>query len=214
MDELEISGKRYVSSRRAAKEYRYHVDYIGQLIRSGKVTGTKVGRAWYVDQESLATYLGQEFQEPQEPVRVVIAEVVPQPLLAEEPEEILPEEPSEPIVVVAEKPFITQAPALAGLRYISDEEPFFRAAAQSVPLHRQESSYQPIPTPHAPQRRQEEGNHKAVWPRALAIGVLGLIIAVAAFGSSFMLQYQISTDGKTNQASVGVLDLKQIKFGF
>jgi len=60
MDELEISGRRYISSARAAKEYKYHADYIGQLVRGGKVAGQKVGRAWYVDEVSLAEYLGKE----------------------------------------------------------------------------------------------------------------------------------------------------------
>jgi len=60
MDELEISGRRYISSRIAAKEHKYHADYIGQLVRGGKVAGQKVGRAWYVDAESLAEYLGKE----------------------------------------------------------------------------------------------------------------------------------------------------------
>src|ERR1700733_13218119 len=60
MDELEISGKRYISSARAAKEHKYHSDYIGQLVRGKKVAGQKVGRAWYVDAESLAEYLGKE----------------------------------------------------------------------------------------------------------------------------------------------------------
>lgn len=60
MDELEISGKRYISSRRAAKENKYHADYIGQLVRSGKILGTKIGRAWYVETNSLAAYLGKD----------------------------------------------------------------------------------------------------------------------------------------------------------
>jgi hypothetical protein len=60
MDELEISGRRYISSTRAAKEHKYHSDYIGQLVRGGKVVGQKVGRAWYVDAESLSEYLGKE----------------------------------------------------------------------------------------------------------------------------------------------------------
>ncbi|HEV8666722.1 MAG TPA: hypothetical protein VN665_02635 [Candidatus Paceibacterota bacterium] len=60
MDELEISGRRYISAARAAKEYKYHSDYIGQLIRGKKVVGQKVGRAWYVDADSLAEYLGKE----------------------------------------------------------------------------------------------------------------------------------------------------------
>lgn len=60
MDELEISGRRYISTRRAAKDHKYSADYIGQLIRGKKVVGQKVGRSWYVDAESLAHYLDEE----------------------------------------------------------------------------------------------------------------------------------------------------------
>jgi hypothetical protein len=63
MDELMISGKRYISSRRAGKEYHYHADYIGQLVRAGKVAGQKVGRSWYVAEASLASYLRHEAAE-------------------------------------------------------------------------------------------------------------------------------------------------------
>ncbi len=70
MDELEISGKRYISTRRAAREHKYHSDYIGQLIRGGKVHGQKVGRSWYVDEVSLATYLGKEVPTPSTPPSV------------------------------------------------------------------------------------------------------------------------------------------------
>lgn len=60
MDELEISGKRYISTRRAAKEHKYNSDYIGQLIRARKVPGQKVGRAWYVDADALTAYFNGE----------------------------------------------------------------------------------------------------------------------------------------------------------
>ncbi len=60
MDELEISGKRYISTRRAAKEYKYHADYMGQLIRGKKLLGRKVGRSWYVELDSLREYFGKE----------------------------------------------------------------------------------------------------------------------------------------------------------
>lgn len=60
MDELQISGKRYISAKRIAKENGYTADYVGQLIRGGKVTGQKVGRAWYVDALSFDHYLGGE----------------------------------------------------------------------------------------------------------------------------------------------------------
>lgn len=60
MDELQISGKRFISARRIARENGYTSDYIGQLIRGGKIVGQKVGRAWYVDAASFSRYLGSE----------------------------------------------------------------------------------------------------------------------------------------------------------
>lgn len=58
MDELQISGKRFISSRRIAREHGYTSDYIGQLIRGGKIVGQKVGRAWYVEEHSFNIFLG------------------------------------------------------------------------------------------------------------------------------------------------------------
>jgi hypothetical protein len=63
MDELQISGKRFISARRIARENGYTSDYIGQLIRGGKIVGQKVGRAWYVDASSFERYLGSEAAE-------------------------------------------------------------------------------------------------------------------------------------------------------
>jgi hypothetical protein len=112
MDELMISGRRYLSAVRAAKEHGYHSDYIGQLIRGGKVRGQKVGRAWYVDGESLAVYLGKEIpagavaaaqqqkqnEEPSAPAKepVVVEELAPVVIQKEEPKE----EHTEPVAVV------------------------------------------------------------------------------------------------------------------
>ncbi len=64
MDALQISGKWYISSRRAAKEHGYHADYIGQLVRTGKVKGQKVGRSWYILADSLSDYLEKEGNVP------------------------------------------------------------------------------------------------------------------------------------------------------
>ena len=102
MDELQISGKRFISSRRAAKDNKYHVDYIGQLIRGGKVAGQKVGRAWYVEADSLAAYFDKEeskggttiTQEVVESPKVIHA--VEKPVV----EEIIEEKIIEPVVVV------------------------------------------------------------------------------------------------------------------
>jgi hypothetical protein len=67
MDELEIDGKKYLSSKRAAREHKYHIDYIGQLIRAGRVAGRKVGRSWYVEEASLKEYLISEGNAPAAP---------------------------------------------------------------------------------------------------------------------------------------------------
>lgn len=96
MEELQISGRRYISSRRVAKEHGYHTDYIGQLIRGGKIVGQKVGRAWYVDAESFDAYLGKEGAAMPEPVAKTAAK---QPII-----EVVKEEIVKPVVeVLAEK---------------------------------------------------------------------------------------------------------------
>jgi len=62
MEELNIGGKLYISARRAAQENKYHSDYLGQLIRAGKLEGHKVGRSWYILDESLKAFLAKDAQ--------------------------------------------------------------------------------------------------------------------------------------------------------
>ena len=89
MDELEIAGRRYLSTRRAAKEHKYTPDYVGQLIRGGKVVGKKVGRSWYVEEASLNAYLNGEAA----PARAAAA-ATPVVKMQEKPIERLVEEPA------------------------------------------------------------------------------------------------------------------------
>lgn len=53
MDEIEIGGDIYISSKRAAELTGYAKDYIGQLARSNKIKATRVGRAWYVSKNAI-----------------------------------------------------------------------------------------------------------------------------------------------------------------
>ncbi len=53
---LIINGKRYVTTREAAKTAGYAPDYVGQLCRAGKLDCTTVGRSWFVAQESLLAH--------------------------------------------------------------------------------------------------------------------------------------------------------------
>lgn len=70
MDELDIGGKKYISSRRAGEITGYAKDYIGQLARAEKIIGTRVGRAWYVDEQSLRRHAGMALRDTEGPVEV------------------------------------------------------------------------------------------------------------------------------------------------
>lgn len=53
MDELTLDGKKYLSSKHAAKVTGYAKDYVGQLCREGRVAARLVGRNWYVLESSI-----------------------------------------------------------------------------------------------------------------------------------------------------------------
>lgn len=81
METLTIGGKEFVKASKAAREYGYTADYIGQLCRGGKVNAKLVGRSWYVSQESLDFHRANRYQketpkvtstEPREGYRVAI----------------------------------------------------------------------------------------------------------------------------------------------
>ncbi|MES2006507.1 MAG: hypothetical protein V4436_00195 [Patescibacteria group bacterium] len=146
MDELEIEGKKYLSSRKAAREHKYHIDYVGQLIRAGKINGKKVGRSWYVEEASLKGYLLLEAggKAPQAPkaeqvVEEKLEEKIVEPIIAEvevpivsepepvyvEPERIIPViKPAEKIFEAPERVVQIHTPLQkTTLTYIEDTEP-------------------------------------------------------------------------------------------
>jgi hypothetical protein len=57
MDEITVEGKRYLSARRAAQISDYTQDYIGQLCRGKELTAKKIGRSWFVSEDSLMDHL-------------------------------------------------------------------------------------------------------------------------------------------------------------
>jgi excisionase family DNA binding protein len=48
-----IEGKEYISSDRAAKLVGYTKDYVGQLARAGKIKSKRIGRSWYIEEDSI-----------------------------------------------------------------------------------------------------------------------------------------------------------------
>ena len=59
MDEIFVKGNKYISSKRAAKLSGYAKDYIGQLVRMKKLAGVKFGRAWFIEERGLQSFLKQ-----------------------------------------------------------------------------------------------------------------------------------------------------------
>lgn len=53
---VEIGGKMYLPSGRAAKLVGYTKDYVGQLARMGKLDAKLVGRGWYVTEDSIRAH--------------------------------------------------------------------------------------------------------------------------------------------------------------
>lgn len=154
MEELEISGKRYISTRRAAREHGYHSDYMGQLIRGKKVVGQKVGRAWYIEESSLNAYLGHgqapeptPVVAPAAPVEAVVEQKPVERLVVEEPvvEHVQPVQQAQPVQEIAQpipvraiyqEPY-TPAP-VAPAQNISYIEPIQEQEVETrIPIHTQ-----------------------------------------------------------------------------
>lgn len=212
MDELELSGRRHLSAKRAAREHRYHSDYIGQLIRSGKVAGQKVGRSWYVDAESLSAYLKGETQPPppqvSQSVPPPVAVPVPPPVVETEApaqppvvEKVVAQQNEEaaapihitkvdePVVEPQPQPIPTPppppAPAPAGLRFIPDEEPIVQAVYT-------------MPKGAAASQRMHEAEEERVMvtstPRrramSVALAALALFAFIGALASSYFVVHR------------------------
>lgn len=56
---LRVNGKEYLPSAELGKKFNYTSDYISKLARDEKVLGTQVGRQWFIEPESLRTYIQQ-----------------------------------------------------------------------------------------------------------------------------------------------------------
>lgn len=69
MEELEIQGRKYISSKRASELTGYAKDYIGQLARSEKVPASRVGRAWYVEERVILEHAGVTPSSKEGPVK-------------------------------------------------------------------------------------------------------------------------------------------------
>jgi hypothetical protein len=49
-------NKKYISAKKASLLTGYSQDYIGQLARGNKIDSKRIGRVWYVSEESILNY--------------------------------------------------------------------------------------------------------------------------------------------------------------
>lgn len=54
---LNVNGKVYLPSNELAATFGYSSDYLGKLARDEKIIGTLIGRQWFIEPESLKTFL-------------------------------------------------------------------------------------------------------------------------------------------------------------
>ncbi|MDR3571056.1 MAG: hypothetical protein P4L81_02565 [Candidatus Pacebacteria bacterium] len=74
-EEMQIEGKPYISSKRAAELSGYAQDYIGQLARKTLIDARRIGGLWYVSMDSLEDYKKKaEEYKPQPPAPVASSE--------------------------------------------------------------------------------------------------------------------------------------------
>jgi hypothetical protein len=214
MDELQISGKRYISSRRIARDNGYHSDYIGQLIRGGKIKGQKVGRTWYVDAQSFDAYLGSEGSSSPQP------DHFPQKVLPVSVPTAVVEQKVEPVKKVEEKkeeqkieikkvaePVVLQPRyvpvASGGLRFVPDDEPLL----PEIVSHEGIAEVMPHAAPtYAPTERDIEAVVVERRPRHLriffALGGVALVIFIFTVVVSSSVFEKINIEAG-NSASVG-----------
>lgn len=223
MDELELSGRRHISAKRAAKEHRYHSDYIGQLIRGGKVAGQKVGRSWYVDAASLDAYLKGETAPAAGPSPAPVAEPVPAPVApvvapAPEPAVVVPE--PEPVVAPAPAPVVAVArpvhivreapapvapkpvyvaeekkvaPPAFGLQFVPDEAPL--APTRVMPAQAQHLVVDESGEVVAAPVRRGRGT-------MVGLAAVGACAFLLAFGASFFAVHKSTVAGSATSAAV------------
>jgi len=201
MDELEISGKRYLSSKRAAREHKYHADYIGQLIRSGKVVGTKVGRAWYVEAASLDEYLATETH-TQGLVHTLPVQIsAPSPKKEVSTSISIPVKKEPPHIRIEDVPSPIQA---TPLRYIADESPVFPVIQKTSQIYdaREFAHTTPKITPASfAQKTSQPQKGSALFFAALVVVLGGITFASVLFASAKLLSVVTVEQGKP--ASVG-----------
>lgn len=81
---LNINGAHYLPATEAGRNFGYTNDYVAKLAREKKILGTRVGRQWFVDPESLKSFIKEAKQRKQEHAKRLRVERKQERLILEE----------------------------------------------------------------------------------------------------------------------------------
>jgi hypothetical protein len=70
MDKVVFDGKEYTKASVLAEKFRYTPDYLGQLCRAKKVDARLVGRAWYINLDSLNAHRDTRYKAPEKSAEI------------------------------------------------------------------------------------------------------------------------------------------------
>lgn len=74
-NEIFFEGKKYISAKRGSQICGYNSDYIGQLCRKGELECKRVGRGWFVTEESLKNHQSEASKKPRGRISIYEREI-------------------------------------------------------------------------------------------------------------------------------------------
>ena len=225
MDVIVLQGKPHVPAKQAAREFNYTPDYIGQLIRGGKVSGQKIGRSWYVDLETLKSHLKiedtpglKEDRSPSDrPIFLRPNERTTSPAMSPRPKEAMVEDrPAQQLFPRDLREEHTL------LKYLHDEEPTFPVLRRkenpggevaeedtvAIPIHRMKEPEMVIGTSLPSLTREEPGRNRReppLLPAAAGATLSFLLATLLLAGASLFTSQKIVFDANRRVTTVSFL---------
>lgn len=219
-----LDGVVHISSKRAAEVMGYTQDYIGQLVRKGKISARQIGRGWYIPQDAV-----QKAEEATPEEKNVPTEHVAPTIVSDKVEATAVAKEDENTNTFKLSPIVREhirkehsSPILQAL-YLEDRAPLLPTLRRTAPpvLHEilNDDQHRTVPirrTVHVsspmpevvPEKREVSGDSIVYMPRQrsfslLEAGIAGiLVIVVASILTVTSDVITVRADESAQQASV------------